>query len=282
MLEKVPHQPYSKANAVNINDSFTASNVKSMHSENGVRTSEGSDRHDNNEPAERKQQPPNTRISGTVTGNGYQISETVCKSRTVAPESSLKGATHEYSYEGRQNNSVFCPRLDNESNARHMSRDIISDKYHTRCPRYSLSPDGTACDGSGQSQQPILVRVNGQLNDAQINAQNLSHQPKNPCNDELHDSYLTDDIDFDYVRKRTKRYYVGGFKRSITEDKLTQYVQFRGLTVTWVNLWISRKTGRVIIRLNIEASENCDRIAEPGFWPRGVTCRPWMSKKHVC
>ena len=45
-----------------------------------------------------------------------------------------------------------------------------------------------------------------------------------------------------------------------------------------VNIWISNNTGRVIIRLNVEATEGYYKIAEPSFWPKGVKCRPWTSK----
>ncbi len=45
----------------------------------------------------------------------------------------------------------------------------------------------------------------------------------------------TDDDDFsDYVRKPPIRYYVGGFKPSITVNKLYKYITKRGLTVTTV------------------------------------------------
>ena len=93
------------------------------------------------------------------------------------------------------------------------------------------------------------------------------------------DNILSDDIEFStFVRKRTKRFYVGGFKSSITQEKLITYVESKGLTVTWVKIWISNKSGRVIIRLNVEASGGYYRISEPGFWPKGAMCRPWVSK----
>ena len=55
-----------------------------------------------------------------------------------------------------------------------------------------------------------------------------------------------DDIDFSKdIRKRTKRFYIGCFKKTITQEKLIRYVGHRGLTVTWVNIWVSNKSGRV-------------------------------------
>ena len=90
---------------------------------------------------------------------------------------------------------------------------------------------------------------------------------------------LIDDVDVsEHVRKRTKRFYIGGFKPSITQAKLIKYVENKGLSVTWVNIWTSKRNGRVVIRLNVEASEHYQIIAEPGFWPPGIKCRPWVSK----
>lgn len=92
------------------------------------------------------------------------------------------------------------------------------------------------------------------------------------------DNVIDDDAEFsEYVRKRTKCFFVGGFKSSITEDKLIKYVERRGLTVTWVSIWTA-KSGRLIIRLNIEVCKDYRRISEPGFWPKGITCRPWVTK----
>ena len=126
-----------------------------------------------------------------------------------------------------------------------------------------------------QSRRPIQVRIsNRQKNQSPSSLQNDYSSSK-----ELDDSFLANDIGFsDFVRKRTKRYYVGGFKKSITEEKLIQFIESKGLKVTWIHIWPSKRRGRVVIRLNIEACDGCDRIAERGFWPRGVKCHPWMSR----
>ena len=71
---------------------------------------------------------------------------------------------------------------------------------------------------------------------------------------------------------------IGGFKSSINRDKLIAYVESKGLTVTWLNIWTSRRSGSAIIRLNVEMTEGFHAIAEPGFWPMGIKCRPWVTK----
>lgn len=120
---------------------------------------------------------------------------------------------------------------------------------------------------------PIPVRINGSVTcEANVTKKDTVKLA------EPYETYLDDDVDFtDFVRKRTKRFYVGGFKSSITQDKLIRFVESKGLVVTWVKIWNSKRNGRVTIRLNVEASENYFKITEPGFWPRGVKCRPWLS-----
>ena len=131
--------------------------------------------------------------------------------------------------------------------------------------------------------QPIQVRVSrGNSGGISSRPREVSPGPRQgdiSLSGELDDSFLQDDVEFSqHVRKRTKRYYLGGFKRSIKREKLIKFVKSKGLKVTWINIWPSKRYGRVVIRLNIEMTEGCDRIAEPGFWPRGVKCHPWMSK----
>ena len=124
-------------------------------------------------------------------------------------------------------------------------------------------------------QNKIPVHINGQMQGHKTDAFHVTQTPS----DRTPDSLLTDDIDFtSFVRKRTKRYYIGGFKSSISRDKLIAYVESKGLTVTWLNIWVSKRSGRAIIRLNVEMTEGFHMIAEPGFWPKGITCRPWVTK----
>jgi len=62
-----------------------------------------------------------------------------------------------------------------------------------------------------------------------------------------------DDIEQDiddfsvYVRKRSKRFYVGGFKNTITERKLRAYVTSRGQTVTMVRIFPSKRNRNGVV-----------------------------------
>ena len=89
-----------------------------------------------------------------------------------------------------------------------------------------------------------------------------------------------EDQDFDlsdFVRKRTRRFFVGGFKPGITEGNITSYVGCRGPKVTKVSRFRYRDKP-VIIRLNVKDDENVRFLDDPYFWPNGVVCRPWVSQ----
>lgn len=63
-----------------------------------------------------------------------------------------------------------------------------------------------------------------------------------------------DDGDFvKFVKKRAKRYYLGGFLPTITRHRIELYVNRRGPTVTWIQMWKSKRNSRnMVIRLNVE------------------------------
>lgn len=89
-----------------------------------------------------------------------------------------------------------------------------------------------------------------------------------------------DDEDFvAHVRQRTKRFYVGGFYPSITEKTVMNYALRRGVKLTWVNIRRYERQNRAVVRVNVDSS-NGYRLLERGFWPKGVTCRPWYSKGY--
>ena len=104
------------------------------------------------------------------------------------------------------------------------------------------------------------------------------------------DAYLrsgeddTRDVDSDfaqYVRRKPKRYYLGGFLSSITHDKISRYVKKRGPTPSYISIWKSkRNVNNVVIRLNVEDNGLADWVLSPTFWPPGVTCRPWLDRNE--
>ena len=85
-----------------------------------------------------------------------------------------------------------------------------------------------------------------------------------------------------YVRKIPKRFFIGGFTNEINEDKIYRYVNRRGLKVTKVKLFPSRRSADdVIIQLNVEDNMQCELLEQKGFWPRDIICKPWMTRSEL-
>ena len=86
--------------------------------------------------------------------------------------------------------------------------------------------------------------------------------------------------DGDFIQRvpsKALRCYVGGFKSSITENLLCNYVQRRGVFVSWLNIRRYPDQSRAVIQINIDG-ERVFRLFEEGFWPAGVQCRPWYTR----
>jgi len=93
-----------------------------------------------------------------------------------------------------------------------------------------------------------------------------------PENTDVQSNFLAD-----YVRKKTKRFYLGGFESSVTENVIAMYVMSRGPKVSKINIF-GNNSRPPVIRLNLEDDGNADMVTEFGFWPEGIVCRPWVSK----
>ena len=95
-----------------------------------------------------------------------------------------------------------------------------------------------------------------------------------------HDHLDTEDDDFSaHVRKRSKRFFIGGFKDTMSIQKMNTYVNARGPRVTMIRRFQSKRSpDDVIFRVNVEDNDNVHLVEERGFWPRGVVCKPWLSR----
>lgn len=91
-----------------------------------------------------------------------------------------------------------------------------------------------------------------------------------------------DDDDFTgCIKKRARRFYLGGFNSNVTRNKIYNFVNKRGPTVTWVRIWQSRRNfDEAVVRLNVVDDSNAGLLLDSEFWPAGVICRPWKSKSE--
>lgn len=82
-----------------------------------------------------------------------------------------------------------------------------------------------------------------------------------------------------FVRRRVKSFFIGGFKGTITEDKLSRYVSKRGPSVAKIYVVRNKIYDSAYIKLTVEDNEQAVWLENPYFWPEGVRCRPWKVRR---
>ena len=67
-----------------------------------------------------------------------------------------------------------------------------------------------------------------------------------------------------------------GLNRTLNVELLKKVITSKGPSVSSVRVYPSRRnSSKVILKLNLNDDELCDRVLDEGFWPSFVTCRRW-------
>lgn len=175
---------------------------------------------------------------------------------------------------------------------------------HDNCRDSNDDNDNQYSNGNAEVSMPVrnqsLNRLDG-VNEVVTGDQFSSRERQwddtrqNVDNDDLY-SYVNgaergriyddedEDNDDDFagcIRKRARRFYLGGFNSNITRNKIYNFVNKRGPNVTWVHIWQSRRNyDEAVIRLNVADNPNANLLLDRDFWPAGIVCRPWKSKSE--
>lgn len=93
------------------------------------------------------------------------------------------------------------------------------------------------------------------------------------------------DIDSEFVthiKKRTKRFFLGGFKKSVTNSIISKYITSWGFKVSMIRIFPCKRSPEdVIVRFNIEDTGNLSQLQQLDFWPDGIVCKPWLSRGEL-
>ena len=100
-----------------------------------------------------------------------------------------------------------------------------------------------------------------------------------PVDPSVTETMEADDDFIQYVRRRPERYYIGGFKSTINEQKLTNYLLRRGVHVSRINIRRYENPDRAAIQLFVDPDYG-PYVQQRGFWPPGVYCRQWYNKNE--
>ena len=135
-----------------------------------------------------------------------------------------------------------------------------------------LSHGMTSRSDTGDREQPLQIPV-------RVNVRSTnSRSPETRTSNNTENVTSASDDDFSiYVRKKTNRYFIGGFLQSLNENIILTYAKRRGVKLSMVTIFRPQRMETAIIRVNAEP-ENGDTMLADDFWPSGVTCQIWVNR----
>jgi hypothetical protein len=71
-----------------------------------------------------------------------------------------------------------------------------------------------------------------------------------------------------------------GIADTVTAETILNYLQKRNIRPTHLRTFSSRRKGTISAKLNVLALDS-SVISENGFWPRFVSCKPWMTREKL-
>lgn len=78
----------------------------------------------------------------------------------------------------------------------------------------------------------------------------------------------------------TIRYYISGIGPRSTQSGMLNFIRKNGIQVSHCVFFNPKREGaRRNAKMNV-ALCNAQTIESPGFWPKGISCRPWLSRKQ--
>lgn len=89
-----------------------------------------------------------------------------------------------------------------------------------------------------------------------------------------------DDIFEGVTYKRNARYYLSGIGPRSTQSGMLNFLRKNGIHVSHCVFFKPKREGaRRNAKINV-ALCNAQTIESSGFWPKGISCRPWLSRKQ--
>ena len=80
--------------------------------------------------------------------------------------------------------------------------------------------------------------------------------------------------------KKTARYYLSGIGKTSTRLGIQSYIEEMGVKTTHLVLF-KPKYERSLLSAKVNVPcQYADQVESPGFWPKGVKCRAWMSMRE--
>jgi hypothetical protein len=89
------------------------------------------------------------------------------------------------------------------------------------------------------------------------------------------------DEDFgQFIRKKNRIFYVGGFKASVQEEKISNYITNRGVKIVRLQVIRNYNYDTACLKLSVVNNDDSEWLENPFFWPHGILCRTWVSRQR--
>ena len=169
------------------------------------------------------------------------------------------------------------PVNEHENNEENNSNTGKTDKVNST---YNKQTHDTIKDRSTRYSH-ITNTVESQPSEFETSSTNNKdiHSTKIQYNQSKHSS---DDEDiFEGVSyKRNARYYLSGMGHRSTQLGMVNFLNRKGITVSHFVFFKPKYPGsRRNAKINVAPSD-AQIVEAPGFWPRGISCRPWLSERE--
>ena len=178
------------------------------------------------------------------------------------------------------------------------ARNNTSDSNSTKAKNMVTSPDNAMHDNDGHHKTNHITEVRSISSESArliaqtskdtrnagqqphdlvtmtANTSGINHDilPQKGCND---DSDIFEGVTY----KRNARYYISGISNRSTQPGMLNFLKNKGISVSHCVLFKPKHPGsRRNAKINIALSD-ATAVETPGFWPHGVSCRPWLSVK---
>ena len=106
----------------------------------------------------------------------------------------------------------------------------------------------------------------------------LKNQPR--ITNDLSSGIVESFIGLERKRNKIKKFFLTGIAESVKECQILSYLKQRNITPTYISIFQSRRKGAISAKVNIPSSA-CSVVQKEDFWPRFVSCKPWLSKEHA-
>lgn len=81
-------------------------------------------------------------------------------------------------------------------------------------------------------------------------------------------------------RRKVKRFFLSGIAENVTINQMYDYLKSRNIFPTHLRTFSSKRKGTIGAKLNVLYSDS-SKVLQTGFWPKFISCKPWLTKSHL-